>query len=49
MSAQEGAPGKKKRKKKKKKAQGAGDDAEYESEEPAMYQELPKFEVNTKK
>ncbi|TNN44078.1 Selenocysteine insertion sequence-binding protein 2 [Liparis tanakae] len=44
VSAQEGAPGKKKRKKKKKKAQGAGDDAEYESEEPTMYQELPKFE-----
>ncbi|XP_034396862.1 selenocysteine insertion sequence-binding protein 2-like isoform X2 [Cyclopterus lumpus] len=46
MSAQqeEGAPGKKKRKKKKKKAKGAGEDAEYESEEPAMYQELPKFE-----
>ncbi|XP_040010729.1 selenocysteine insertion sequence-binding protein 2-like isoform X2 [Xiphias gladius] len=41
---EEGAPGKKKRKKKKKKAKGAGEDAEVESEEPAIYQELPKFE-----
>ncbi|XP_068577175.1 selenocysteine insertion sequence-binding protein 2 [Cebidichthys violaceus] len=41
---EEGAPGKRKRKKKKKKARGAGEDAEDEAEEPAMYQELPKFE-----
>ncbi|XP_040051084.2 selenocysteine insertion sequence-binding protein 2 [Gasterosteus aculeatus] len=40
---EEGAPGKRKRKKKKK-AKGAVEDAEEESEEPAMYQELPKFE-----
>ncbi|XP_031161856.1 selenocysteine insertion sequence-binding protein 2 isoform X1 [Sander lucioperca] len=39
---EEGTPGKKKRKKKKKKAKG--EDAETESEEPAMYQEPPKFE-----
>lgn len=44
---EEGAPGKRKRKKKKK-AKGAVEDAEEESEEPAMYQELPKFEVNKK-
>ncbi|XP_029294931.1 selenocysteine insertion sequence-binding protein 2-like [Cottoperca gobio] len=46
MAAQqvEGAPGKKKRKKKKKKMKGAGEDADAESEEPAMYQEPPKFE-----
>ncbi|XP_041792452.1 selenocysteine insertion sequence-binding protein 2-like [Chelmon rostratus] len=41
---EEGAPGKKKRKKKKKKAKGAGEDAEAESQEPANYQEPPKFE-----
>lgn len=41
---EDGAPGKKKRKKKKKKAKGV--DAEAESEEPAYYQEPPKFEVN---
>lgn len=41
---EDGAPGKKKRKKKKKKAKG--DDAEAETEEPAYYQEPPKFEVN---
>ncbi|XP_031705455.1 selenocysteine insertion sequence-binding protein 2 isoform X1 [Anarrhichthys ocellatus] len=41
---EEGAPGKRKRKKKKKKPKGAGEDAEDESEKPAMYQELPKFE-----
>ncbi|XP_037337819.2 selenocysteine insertion sequence-binding protein 2-like [Pungitius pungitius] len=40
---EEGAPGKRKRKKKKK-AKGAVEDAEDESEEPATYQELPKFE-----
>ncbi|KAM9360913.1 uncharacterized protein ABDE67_001543 [Symphorus nematophorus] len=39
-----GAPGKKKRKKKKKAAKGAGEDAEAEAEEPANYQEPPKFE-----
>uniref|UniRef100_A0A671UHG9 SECIS binding protein 2 n=1 Tax=Sparus aurata TaxID=8175 RepID=A0A671UHG9_SPAAU len=39
---EDGAPGKKKRKKKKKKAKGV--DAEAESEEPAYYQEPPKFE-----
>eukprot|EP00064_Thunnus_orientalis_P018226 superscaffoldBa00004124_g18320 len=46
MAAQqeEGASGKKKRKKKKKKAKGAGEDVEAESEEPAVYQEPPKFE-----
>lgn len=46
MAAQqeEGAPGKKKRKKKKKKAKSAGEDAEADSEEPAIYQEPPKFE-----
>lgn len=43
---EEGASGKKKRKKKKKKAKGAGEDVEVESEEPAVYQEPPKFEVN---
>ncbi|XP_034728540.1 selenocysteine insertion sequence-binding protein 2-like isoform X2 [Etheostoma cragini] len=37
-----GTPGKKKRKKKKKAAKG--EDTEAESEEPAMYQEPPKFE-----
>ncbi|XP_062273629.1 selenocysteine insertion sequence-binding protein 2-like [Scomber scombrus] len=41
---EEGASGKKKRKKKKKKAKGAGEDVEVESEEPAVYQEPPKFE-----
>lgn len=43
---EEDSPGKKKRKKKKKKktTQGAGDDAEVESEELAIYQEPPKFE-----
>ena len=41
---EDGAPGRKKRKKKKKKAKG--DDTEAEAEEPAMYQEPPKFEVN---
>ncbi|XP_040897407.1 selenocysteine insertion sequence-binding protein 2-like [Toxotes jaculatrix] len=46
MAAQqeEEAPGKKKRKKKKKKAKGAGEDAEAESLELAVYQEPPKFE-----
>ncbi|XP_073322118.1 selenocysteine insertion sequence-binding protein 2 [Pagrus major] len=39
---EDGAPGKRKRKKKKKKAKG--EDAEAESEEPAYYQEPPKFE-----
>lgn len=43
---EEGTSGKKKRKKKKKKAKGAGEDLEAESEEPAIYQEPPKFEVN---
>ncbi|XP_059192436.1 selenocysteine insertion sequence-binding protein 2-like isoform X2 [Centropristis striata] len=41
---EEGAPGKRKRKKKKKKSKGADEDAEADSEEPAMYQEPPKFE-----
>nr|XP_046241349.1 selenocysteine insertion sequence-binding protein 2-like [Scatophagus argus] len=41
---EEGTPGKKKRKKKKKKTKGAGEDADSESEEPAIYQEPPKFE-----
>ncbi|KAM8885389.1 selenocysteine insertion sequence-binding protein 2-like [Spinachia spinachia] len=40
---EEGAPGKRKRKKKKR-AKGAVEDAEDELEEPATYQELPKFE-----
>lgn len=42
-----GAPGKKKRKKKKKKTKGAGEDAEAESGDLKIYQEPPKFEVNT--
>ncbi|KAM9858319.1 selenocysteine insertion sequence-binding protein 2-like isoform 2-T2 [Aulostomus maculatus] len=41
---EEGATMKKKRKKKKKKAKGAGEDAEFESEEPSVYQEPPRFE-----
>ncbi|XP_069379529.1 selenocysteine insertion sequence-binding protein 2 isoform X2 [Paralichthys olivaceus] len=41
---EEGTAGKKKRKKKKKKAKGADEDAEVEFEEPAIYQEPPKFE-----
>ncbi|XP_037634603.1 selenocysteine insertion sequence-binding protein 2-like [Sebastes umbrosus] len=40
---EEDTPGKKKRKKKRK-FKGAWEDAEAESEEPAMYQEPPKFE-----
>lgn len=48
MAAQQedGVSGKKKRKKKKKKSKGAGEDVEAESEERAIYQEPPKFEVN---
>ena len=44
---EEGAAGKKRRKKKKKRAKGADEDEDVEFEEPAIYQEPPKFEVNT--
>ncbi|XP_034452162.1 selenocysteine insertion sequence-binding protein 2-like [Hippoglossus hippoglossus] len=43
-SQEEGTAGKKRRKKKKKRAKGADEDEDLEFEEPAIYQEPPKFE-----